>query len=127
MYRGRRFLIPSEDETEAKVYIEWSWTFWFGEMLVMALFMNNSVEQKSPLIVVVFMTLAFIFSLIMKGRFWRYLTLLGFQAVLALLVVLVFPIMEMVLESIVDEKMRKVGEKIRAHDARMRSIRKSSK
>ena len=93
----------------------------------MALFMNNSVEQKSPLIVVVFMTLAFIFSLIMKGRFWRYLTLLGFQAVLALLVVLVFPIMEMVLESIVDEKMRKVGEKIRAHDARMRSIRKSSK
>ena len=32
--------------------------------------------------------------------------------------------MEMILESIVDEKMRKVGEKIRAHDVRMKELLK---
>ena len=36
--------------------------------------------------------------------------------------VLIFPIMEMILESIVEEKMRKVGEKIRQHDRRMREL-----
>ena len=30
--------------------------------------------------------------------------------------------MEMILESIVEEKMRKVGEKIRAHDRRMKEL-----
>ena len=61
-------------------------------------------------------------SLWLRGRFWRYATLLGFEGVIALLVVLAFPVMEMILESIVEEKMRKVGEKIRAHDARMKEI-----
>jgi hypothetical protein len=30
--------------------------------------------------------------------------------------------MEMILESIVEDKMRKVGEKIRAHDKRMKEL-----
>lgn len=44
-----------------------------------------------------------------------------------MLVVLAFPIMEMILESIVEEKMRKVGEKIRAHDVRMKEILRRKK
>ena len=38
-----------------------------------------------------------------------------------------FPIMEMILESIVEEKMRKVGEKVRMHDERMREVLRRKK
>jgi hypothetical protein len=39
------------------------------------------------------------------------------EALLALFVVLAFPIFEFILESILNEKLKKVGEKVRAHHA----------
>jgi len=138
MYRGRRFLVPgvieelnngiTEDSTNAtdnsegqnSTYASWSWTFWLGETVVMTCFLSNSFEKRSPALVVGFTVISLILSLWLRGQFWRYTTLLGFQGVIALLVVMAFPVMEMVLEEIVQEKMRKVGEKIRAHDARVR-------
>jgi len=119
MYRGRRL----NGNDDAEKYLDWTWTFLFGETFVMTLFISNSFErQRSLFLVVAFVVAALFLSLIMKGKFWRYVTLLCFEGILALLVVLAFPIMEMILESIIEEKMKVIGEKIRAHDARMRAL-----
>lgn len=140
MYRGRRFLIPdvveeannvvvgdssnatNNDQMSSVTYASWSWTFWLGETMVMTSFMSNSFEKRSLPLVVAFTVVSLLLSLWLRGQFWRYATLLGFQGAIALLVVMAFPVMEMVLEEIVQEKMRKVGEKIRAHDARVREM-----
>ena len=139
MYRGRRIVMVNDDtennnqivgdsttttSSEEKGMYSWTWTFWFGEALVMTLFLANSFEKRSPALLALFTTISAIFTLWLRGQFWRYATLLGFQGVLALLVVLAFPIMEMILEQIVEEKMKKVGEKIRAHDARLRELQR---
>jgi hypothetical protein len=140
MYRGRRFAVlvvaavvdnaivgdTTAVETAATTlvtYLDWSWTFWFGEALVMTMFLMNSFDSKQPrAVIVAFVTVSLLFTLWLRGRFWRYATILFFEAVIAALCVLVFPIMEMILESIVEDKMRKVGEKIRAHDKRMKEL-----
>jgi len=136
MFRGRRFVMENDtsgednqvvgDSTTVQetIYHSWTWTFWFGETLVMTLFLANSFEKRSPALLALFTTISGIFALWLRGQFWRYATLLGFQGVIALLVVLAFPIMEMILEQIVEEKMKKVGEKIRAHDARLRELQR---
>ncbi|KAL7444720.1 hypothetical protein ACHAXM_010928 [Skeletonema potamos] len=116
--------------TTIEMYYSWTWTFWFGETLVMTLFLANSFENTStnntrtPALLGLFTSISAIFTLWLRGQFWRYATLIGFQGVIALLVVLAFPIMEMILEQIVEEKMKKVGEKIRAHDARLRELQR---
>jgi len=146
MYRGRRFIIEStpatdgvdnavvgdstttdvSNETEI-TYADWSWTFLFGETTVMTSFISNSFDNRPLALLLLFTTLSFFLSLWLRGSFWRYATLMGFEGIIALLVVLAFPIMEMILESIVEEKMRKVGEKIRAHDARMKEMLRRKK
>lgn len=138
MYRGRRFVVETADvsgqagdgvvgdstvaQTEGPTYLDWSWTFLLGEMIVMTCFIANSFEKRSMLLLIVYAVVSFFLSLWLSGRFWRYLAMLGFEGVIALLVVLAFPIFEMILESIVEEKMRKVGEKIRKHDERTREL-----
>ena len=101
-----------------------------AQLRLMTSFLSNSFENRQPhprAVFALFCALSLILSLWLRGRFWRYTTLLGFEGVIALLVVLAFPVMEMILESIVEEKMRKVGEKIRAHDVRMREMLKRKK
>ena len=139
MYRGRRFVVatpevdvvngdgsaatpPDASPTPEIEYLDWTWTFLIGETTVLTSFIINSLEQKPAVIVAMVSIPSALLSLWLRGRFWRYATILGFEGILALLVVLAFPIMEMILESIVEEKMRKVGEKIRAHDVRMKEM-----
>ena len=144
MYRGRLFAVlvvaavvdnanvgdtaVDTAATTAVTYLDWSWTFWLGEALVMTMFLMNSFDSKQPrAVIVAFVIVSLLFSLWLRGRFWRYATILFFEAVIAALCVLVFPIMEMILESIVEDKMRKVGEKIRAHDQRMKELLRKKK
>ena len=150
MYRGRRFVVAAvaaaavassvvavdsaivgdgigaaaaeATTSAATTYLDWSWTFWFGEALVMSLFVSNSFERHTRSLVLVFVALSLLFTLWLRGRFWRYASILLIEAVIAMVCVVIFPIMEMILESIVEEKMRKVGEKIRQHDRRMREL-----
>jgi len=137
MYRGRRFLVASSlgdadngvvgdsTATAELEYLDWTWTFLIGETIVMTCFFSNSFENRpTKLLLIPFTIVSILFSLWLRGRFWRYATILGFEGIIAIFVVLAFPIMEMILESIVDEKMRKVGEKIRAHDVRMKELLK---
>ena len=147
MYRGRRYAVIDTLESVATIkttavdgtageegiavaaaalttYLEWSWTFWLGETIVMTSFLCNSFEKQTRGLVVGFACLSLLFSLWLRGKFWRYSTLLALEGFIAMLIVIAFPIMEMILESIVEEKMRKVGEKIRAHDRRMKELLK---
>ncbi len=119
---GDGIAVVVEATTAATTYLDWTWTFWFGEALVMSLFISNSIERHSKSLVLAFVVLSLLFTLWLRGRFWRYASILLVEAVIAMVCVLIFPIMEMILESIVEEKMRKVGEKIRAHDRRMREL-----
>lgn len=98
-----------------------------GETLVMTLFISNSFENRPPALTGAFAIVSFLVTLWLRGKFWRYATLLGFEGIIALLIVMAFPIMEMILEEIVQEKMRKVGEKIRAHDVRVKEFMKKRK
>jgi len=103
---------------------QWSFVFWLGETAVMTMFVVNSIQPlpagTNVAIVVGGIGLAStVLALILRGKFWRYACLVAFEAVLAFLAVLAFPIMEMILEEIMNEKLRKIGEQVRAHARRM--------
>mmetsp|Transcript_9799 Transcript_9799/g.27740 ORF Transcript_9799/g.27740 Transcript_9799/m.27740 type:complete len:314 (-) Transcript_9799:159-1100(-) len=95
---------------------QWAY-FWVGESAVIGMFVYNSLstlEATKPLIIGigVFSALA---ALWFRGKFWNYIIVISFEAFLAIFVAVAFPIMEMVLEAVVNEKLKKVGEKIRVH------------
>lgn len=86
----------------------------------MTLFSLNSITaQKTPPMVVGIGILCFLGSLWLRGKFWRYVAVLGLETFVAFVAVMAFPIMEMVLEEILKEKLRKVGDKVRANAKRM--------
>ena len=98
---------------------DWNKQFWIGEALVIGMFLYNSLGtpewQKNRAVlagIVVFSVLA---ALWFRGRFWNYVTAVGLIAVIAILVALAFPVMELLLEAIINEKLRKVGDKVRHH------------
>lgn len=64
---------------------------------------------------------ALFLTLWLRGNAWKYATLVGLELFVAVVAALAFPIMEMILEQILNEKMRKVGEKVRAHSERLES------
>lgn len=105
MYRGR---MP-----------DWTWTFWAGETLVMIMFVYNSIPEKSSLLSSVVAFVATLLTLWLRGNAWKYVTLMGLEVFVAVVAALAFPIMEMILEQILNEKLRKVGEKVRAHSIRL--------
>jgi hypothetical protein len=94
----------------------WLW-YWIGESLVIGMFTFNSmgaVPKSVPLYVGVsiFSSVA---ALWFRGKFWNYAIVLGLELFLAIFIAMAFPIMEMVLEAILNDKLRKVGDKVRAH------------
>jgi len=119
MYYGRA-TIPSSDSTSITSS---TWLFFFGEMLTINVFLQTSLPTQSATsnIPTNSLTLiaAFIMALILKGRFWRYAFIVGIEGLLAIITVLIFPIMEMILEELINEKLKKVGEKVRSHTKRM--------
>mmetsp|Transcript_22708 Transcript_22708/g.37575 ORF Transcript_22708/g.37575 Transcript_22708/m.37575 type:complete len:329 (-) Transcript_22708:157-1143(-) len=102
----------------------WSWTFWAGEILVMIMFLWNSVPQKTPIMAALTAVVSILLTLWLRGNPWKYATVLGLEVFVAIVAALAFPIMEMILEQILNEKMRRVGEKVRAHSERLESYYK---
>jgi len=101
---------------------EWNKLFWMGEVLVMTMFCLNTVASKeaTTLRPTLGLGLAFyiffgLVALYIRGKGWRYISFLAIELGCALVAVLVFPIMEMIMETLVDEKMRKVGERVRLY------------
>ena len=101
------------------VVAQWTWLFWIGESTVMGMFIFNSIGGSLPGLGLPLYGAIAIFSILMslwiRGRFWTYVSILVFQLVLLLLTLMAFPVIEMMLETILNEKLRKVGDKVRAH------------
>lgn len=91
-----------------------------GEVLVATMFTFNSLpSQDSSAMFLMIAAVMSALTLWLRGDLWKYLTLVALQVILAVVLALIFPIMEMLLEAILNEKLRKVGEKVRAQNARM--------
>ena len=101
------------------------WLFWCGESIVMTCFFLNSMlptQKGSPGIMMKCLIASTLMAWFLKGNFWRYAIILSIEAGLALTVVIVFPIMEMIFEEIMNEKLRKIGDKIRVQFKRMQEL-----
>eukprot|EP00978_Attheya_sp_CCMP212_P013739 scaffold34590_cov37-Attheya_sp.AAC.2 len=124
MYYGRSSSSSSSSSST------WSVTFWAGEGLVTFYVMksslpvppNGATAKNVVLVSGACGVVAGVATLLLRGRFWRYTCLICGQAALALLCVLVFPVLEMILEEIMREKLHKIGDKIRAHSKRMEQL-----
>lgn len=104
----------------------WTKTFWLGEALIMTMFCLNTIAAKESsavrpnFVIGIAAYIAFAaIALIVRGKGWRYITILGMEMILSLAAILIFPIMEMILEEIMNEKMRKIGEKVRLYNQQM--------
>ena len=101
------------------------WLFWCGESIVMTCFFLNSMlptQTGSPGIMMACLIASTLMAWFLKGKFWRYAIILSIEAGLALIAVLAFPIMEMIFEEIMNEKLRKIGDKIRVQFKRMQEL-----
>lgn len=98
---------------------DWNKQFWIGEALVISMFIYNSLAlpelQKNRAVLLGIAIFSVLAALWFRGRFWNYVTVVGLIAVIAILVAVAFPIMELLLEAIINEKLRKVGDKVRHH------------
>lgn len=124
MYIGRAYLVPNStpemvpDASEDKQDLPtWTWTFVIGESFVIAQFTLNSMPDIafSSVTTLAIYCVAFLIALWFRGLFWNYVLVLGLEAFATLFVAMSFPIMEMLLEAILNEKLRKIGDKVRAH------------
>lgn len=122
MYYGRKTPVVSNDPSEMENQIFWSWTFWCGEAVVMSMFALNTIAGRENSMLkpniplgIGFYVLSMIVCLWIRGKTWRYASLLGLEMGLALMAVMIFPIMEMILEEILNEKLKKVGDKVRLY------------
>ena len=107
---------------------EWTIKFWMGESLVLLLLMINyssdEVDERPLAMFIVSAILAPILTYIIGARFWRYSMIIGIELVIGLCALVIFPILEVMIEQIVNEKLQKVGEKVRAHVKRMEEMKK---
>ena len=100
----------------------WTTQYWIGEGLVIAMFIYNSlsgipmVQSLKPIMVwSVIGILSALIALWFRGNVWNYCIVIVLIAIVALIVAMAFPIMELIVEAILNEKLRKVGEKVRHH------------
>jgi hypothetical protein len=97
------------------------WWYLAGESLVIYMFTWNSlgpILKTTPLYVGVGL-FSVLSALWFRGKFWNYILVIGLEMFVALFIALAFPIMEMVLEAILNDKLKKVGDKVRAHHAHL--------
>jgi hypothetical protein len=98
--------------------LTWNVQFWVGEALVIGMFIYNSlsfVTVKKPVVLAGIAVASLLLALWFRGSVWNYAAVLGLIVFFALIVALGFPIMELILESILNEKLKRVGHKVRLH------------
>eukprot|EP00529_Nitzschia_sp_RCC80_P021966 CAMPEP_0113444028 /NCGR_PEP_ID=MMETSP0014_2-20120614/2456_1 /TAXON_ID=2857 /ORGANISM="Nitzschia sp." /LENGTH=383 /DNA_ID=CAMNT_0000335029 /DNA_START=42 /DNA_END=1193 /DNA_ORIENTATION=- /assembly_acc=CAM_ASM_000159 len=99
--------------------------YWLGESMVVCIFIYNSIpmDQFSPTlqrpIVAASVVVGVLAALWFRGSFWNYAFVILLEGLLALFIAVAFPIFEMLLEAVVNEKLKKVGEKVRHHHSLM--------
>ncbi|VEU35143.1 unnamed protein product [Pseudo-nitzschia multistriata] len=104
----------SEDGTKK---IHWL-LYWLGESITIFMFTYNSMEVKpsmsSPIYLGAIGLFGILAALWFRGKFWNYAIVIGLEIFLAIFIALAFPVFEMILEAILNDKLKKVGDKIRA-------------
>jgi hypothetical protein len=96
----------------------WNTRFWLGEALVIGMFLYNSFSyllMANVLVWIGMSVLSLLLALWFRGNVWNYAIVLCVIGIVAILVALAFPIMELIIESILNEKLKKVGDKVRHH------------
>jgi len=97
--------------------------YWLGESLTIFMFTYNSVESKpsisNPLYLGSLLIFGILSALWFRGKFWNYLIVIGLELFLAFFIAVSFPVFEMILEAILNDKLKKVGDKIRAQHKAM--------
>jgi TctA family transporter len=81
----------------------------------------------NPLVVAAIFVFAALAALWFRGSFWNYLMTLLFTGLLAILVAFAFPLMELILDAILQEKLKKVGERVRQHHKILKDYYESRK
>lgn len=98
------------------------WLYWIGETMVIFMFIYNSLlptQQQNILVKAAVTVFSLLTALWFRGKFWNYVIVIGFELFLALFIAVSFPIFEMILEAILNDKLKKVGDKVRAQHAYM--------
>ena len=102
---------------------EWRKLFWLGESVVLGLFMYNAIIPEHSAVSIAITVFAPIAAYFIGGSLWRYAALVGFEFLLGLILIIAFPMMEMILEELINEKLKKVGEKVRANAKRLNDLK----
>ena len=104
----------SSDGTQSTHWL----SYWLGESITIFMFTYNSMEVKPSLSNPIYLGSILIFGILsalwFRGKFWNYLVVIGLEIFLAIFIAVTFPVFEMILEAIVNDKLKKVGDKIRA-------------
>ena len=96
--------------------------YFFGEALVICVFLINSIGAAPVHTGIVFGAVGAISCLAalwFRGKFWNYVIVLALELFLAMFVAIAFPLMDMLSEAVMNEKLKKVGERVRAHSQQM--------
>jgi ABC-type multidrug transport system fused ATPase/permease subunit len=102
----------------------WNSQFWAGETLVIGMFLYNSLSflpLQNRFVSAGLVVISLLLALLFRGSWWNYAVVLGLIVFFAVIVALAFPIMELVLEAILNEKLKKVGDKVRHHHQVLRA------
>jgi len=96
--------------------------YWLGESITIFMFTYNSMETKPSLSNPLYFGSILIFGILsalwFRGKFRNYLIVMGLELFFAIFIAVSFPVFEMILEAILNDKLKKVGDKIRAqHNA----------
>jgi len=115
MYQSSSWSDNGEDGTGSSKY----WLlYWIGESLVIFMFTYNSLgaqQLASSFAVMGIGAFGLLAALWFRGKFWNYVMVIGLELFLALFITISFPVFEMILEAILNDKLKKVGDKVRAH------------
>ncbi|KAG7344755.1 heat shock protein DnaJ domain protein [Nitzschia inconspicua] len=98
------------------------WWYWIGESMVIFMFTHNSLgpsQQAIPAVVVGVAIFGVLAALWFRGKFWNYVIVLLLEVFMALFIAVSFPVFEMILEAILNDKLKRVGDKVRAQYAYM--------
>lgn len=110
----------------------WSYLYWVGETLVLYMFLHNSMTTASwastpaarTTIRMALVVISMLATLWFRGSAWNYAWVIGLEIFVLIFVTLALPVMEMILEAILNEKLKKVGDKVRHHHSIMESYYK---
>ena len=100
---------------DGKNNIHWL-LYWLGESILIFMFTYNSLFEKpsNPVYVGAVLVFGIFAALWFRGKVWNYLIVIGLELLLAVFIAISFPVFEMLLEAILNDKLKKIGDKIRA-------------